>query len=71
MGLFVVEKKPGSARTEGAERVTRRVAPCDSDSALAPLGESVDRDGAFTIRRGPGEGVRCGTPTGGDREGRP
>ena len=25
--------------------------------ALSPLGERVDRDGAFTSRRGPGEGV--------------
>ena len=26
-------------------------------TALAPLGERVDRDGAFTSRRGTGEGV--------------
>jgi len=27
------------------------------ENDLSPLGERVDRDGAFTSRRGPGEGV--------------
>jgi len=33
--------------------------------ALSPLGERVDRDGAFISRRGPGEGVRAGRFQGG------
>ena len=32
-------------------------AVCGSYATLAPLGERVDRDGVFSSRRGPGEGV--------------
>ena len=34
-----------------------RPSPQAGDIALSPLGEKVDRDGAFISRRGPGEGV--------------
>ncbi len=45
-------------RIRCAARATARVCPATAFQASPPLGERVDRDGAFTSHRGPGDGVR-------------